>query len=225
MITNIVAIPTRFEVDMIIDMYHTIKNEVDEWLIFDNGLPIEEYEKLTTIPVSILGAEDQTIYQMWNRSWKIAKTYYQFPNLFIVNDDVAMIPNTVTALATILRSTPDLGVICPNYTRPLSDGIGNNDIEYVTITHGQGGLAGFAFMLRAELDIQYIDEKFSWWYGDDDFLKQVNLAGYKAAMAKQIPIYHVGARSSSKLLEDGIGPKIEQDRLYFNAKYGENRTI
>lgn len=225
MIKNIVTIPTRFDTSFIPNIYEALKNEVDEWLIYDNGLDDLEYEKIADLPIHIIDAYGDSIYQMWNRAWKIARTYYQFSNLFVLNDDVDLLPQTFNALATILRSNAELAAICPNYNKPLKDGIGNSNIEYVTITHGQNGLAGFAFMLKAELEIPYVDENFQLWYGDDDLVKKIHIAGYKAAKAMDIPIAHHGAKSISKLDQTKVKTMIELDRVYFNNKYNERRTI
>jgi hypothetical protein len=131
-------------------------------------------------------------------------------------------------MAYHLRAKDTTGVVFPDMDTPLNIELREPKDYETKVTQGiwgQGGMTGFCFMFKGELPIPFIDEKFSWWYGDDDFVKQVELAGFTQERVIGLPLYHVWGQSSRLVNQDELRAKIVKDNAYFNQKYGESRSI
>lgn len=93
----------------------------------------------------------------------------------VLNDDFIAGPGFVDRLQNALRA--DHAVIASPYA------FGPGGPERVDVYESQGTLrdlstrmAGFAFMIRGESGLR-LDERFRWWYGDDDLAQQACAAG------------------------------------------------
>lgn len=223
MIPIVAVIPTRFDITRLLNLIPAILNDVKDIYIMDNGLSdtdksiLHSFSKITIIP-----CYDKSIYQMWNLGIDTAiKCYTKFSYTAILNDDIAMLPNTLSVLAGFLDHYGDLVAVSPDYSRSTLSGLGILQLEFVSSTFGHGGLAGFAFMIKNEYDIR-VDEAFKWWYGDDDIVKQILRLDKKVGKVKDLPIDHYQG-SSFIHRKDELNQYISSDRMYFNQKYGENR--
>ena len=218
-----VVIPTKYSIDMLEKLLPSMKDAHDI-LILDNGLSKENRYRLFENQeiydnLFVLDARELSIYQMWNLGW----TIYPNSHLAILNDDIYFLPSTLTLLSNALSFMPDLAAICPDYNRSITEGIDNPTTQLTTSTFGRNGLAGFAFMLNTALPIPKVDENLQWWYGDDDLVYNIERAEYRVAKLLGVPVEHRQGSSSS--LDPTIPGKKEQDRLYFNQKYGESRNL
>lgn len=217
----IVIIPTRYHIGMLEDLIPSL-SDATKIYIYDNGLLPWQREALETYSqLTIINAYNMTIYEMWNDGWSKAQGEFQNPHIAILNDDIYFKPFTLSHLSKALVDHPLVAAICPDYTVSLKDDTNEYLAQYTTSTFGHGGLAGFAFMLKGELDIPKIDETFQWWYGDDELVKNIMASGYKVAILRGLPIYH--EQGSSSKMDSSIEQKISLDMYYFNKKYGENR--
>lgn len=217
----IVIIPTRYHIGMLEDLIPSL-TDATKIYIYDNGLLPWQRETLETYPqLTIIDAHNMTIYEMWNDGWSKAQREFQNPHIAILNDDIYFNPYTLSYLSKVLRDYSNIAAVCPDYTISPKDDIGKYAVQYTASTFGHGGLAGFAFMLKGELDIPKIDETFRWWYGDDDLVKNIIASGYKIAILRGLPVYH--NQGSSSKMDGSIEQKINLDIYYFNKKYGENR--
>lgn len=215
----VAVIPSRFYVEGLFRLAPVLE-DADRVYILDNGLPASA---LSILPHAynngkIIPCHEMSIYEMWNLGQNTALAEFGENYTAILNDDIFIQKNTLTALATALDNDEQVGAISPDYgiirgTEPY--------IDYVTSTFGAGGLAGFAFMIRSSLMIR-IDTAFKWWYGDDDLVKQIEAQGKRVAILRNVPLDHKPG-TSSKIL-GGLDHLIAQDRSYFNNKYGEHRT-
>lgn len=96
----------------------------------------------------------------------------------------------------------------------------------LTQTHGtykHGGMWGCAFALRAEIldnPLPSIDTQFKIWCGDDDLVKQIELAGKKVCRVEGLALKH---HASTTWLQH---PELHQmswdDVERFKAKYGDD---
>lgn len=160
----------------------------------------------------VMRSEDHghAIYRMWNAGVAAARAAGA-TEIAILNDDVILPPGALPALAAALRSASDVGVVYPDcrdvsLTGPLTDTVG---------TWGAGGMTGFAFMFRAEIDVPF-DEGFGWWYGDDAFEEAARAAGWRVCRVNGLPVRHV-ANGSAGRDWDRLAPLIEADRTRWDA--------
>jgi GT2 family glycosyltransferase len=206
----VVVIPTRYDIDMLENLLPSMK-DADEIIVLDNGLSKEKYTKLMQSDARrmgnfwILPTEGLSIYQMWNLGWAM----YPNTHLAILNDDIYFLPGTLAELSRALIDNPEIAAICPDYNRPTEAGMSPAIVVMpTTSTYGNGGLAGFAFMLNTSLPIPKIDEKFQWWYGDDDLVYNIERAGYKVAKLLGVPVAHaqgLSSRQDSTIPHDSKG--------------------
>ena len=234
MAKTVVVIPTISNLEglwrLVTQLLYKDSRSLREILIYDNGMEEDKahimwgWENFSEL-ITIRPATGASIYEMWNRGLDHAQrmeVYFKEElNVFFLNDDVQIYPGTVKILDGVLHSRPDYGAVCPDYGLTLDNPQQIEPVE-VTSTFGAGGLAGFAFMRRAKLlDVPEFDENFGWWYGDDDFVKNLEKAHYKAVKVKGLPVEHVGGASSANT--PNMQSKIAADNNYFNRKWGENR--
>jgi len=235
-IPTVVIIPIRFQAESLIKLLGSVLSDysVDKIILYDNGSEGAVgtvlhklkymYPKITTYEASGKG-----IYQMWNMGWKAALGYAEGPvNVAILNDDCFFWPGTLHTMAYHLRASDKVAVTFPDTDVPLTTELREPEDYETKVTQGiwgQGGMTGFCFVFKGELSLPFIDENFSWWYGDDDFVKQVELAGYTQEKIIGLPLYHIWGQSSRLLDQTEIQAKIVRDNAYFNQKYGESRSL
>lgn len=160
--------------------------------------------------------EDWTIYRLWNNGVKWAiKKGAEF--ICVMNDDITILPGTLKEMAAHLVSSPDVGVVYPDARRRTKDGIGDTTTHTTTTgTWGSGGMTGFCFMFRADLNIPF-DETLEWWYGDDQFEQDVRNKGLSVARIDELPIDHKPDGSASKIWDE-MSARIAHDRTIWDAR-------
>jgi GT2 family glycosyltransferase len=189
-------------------------------LLMDNGLPEAARERAAALSPSVKvqefygGNSRRSLYGMWNDAWQQARVW-QADYLFLCNDDIRILRGTAGKLAEAMdwpnrireartrrrdgRYDPaddaDLmywWLVSPDYNRPTHEGYDRNysAIERVHGTFRHGGIAGWCFMLRADIPVVPIDERFAWWCGDDDLAFKVEAAGGGVGVYRGIPVDH-----------------------------------
>jgi hypothetical protein len=199
---------------------------------FDNGSqgPLDLIEDANVMArtqvghdlAEIIDCTDIGLYQMWNmaidKAKKKAKQLHADEwNLAILNNDLIIGPHFIAGLDAALRIDERLYAVCANYDNRVVD----TPVKRVEGTYGKKGFAGFAFMVAGErLDAAGIrfDENYSWWYGDDDFVAQIDAAGGHYAMARDAKVVHLFEQTASKN-KDRLQPTIDKDRDYFFEKW------
>ena len=85
---------------------------------------------------------------------------------------------------------------------------------------GTGGLAGFAFALRAEWIAGgfRFDESMRWWYSDNDLCLELEKAGAWYGIAVDALVEHLDGGSQTAT-PDGWADIIAADRAAFEAKW------
>lgn len=225
---TIVIIPTKYAIDHLLNLLERIKlDDIDQIVILDNGHTKENWARIynwgqKNIWLEIFKVPTMTIYEMWNWGWKYAKGYAGLHigvNVAFLNDDIDIWPDSISEMAHFLRSTPGLAAVSldPNRTETMPY------VQIVDTTAGAGGMAGFAFMIKGELPIPFIDENLKLYWGDDDLVKQIRHAGYEVGVIRGLPVEHAGSLTIRQMDSEQRRRIMEQDRLYFNQKYNEHR--
>jgi hypothetical protein len=218
-IPNVVVIPTRDHAETY--CANLIKqlldqNEVDKLFIYDNRTtreggktnlecvahwPHEDYYK----KVVWRHTPSMSITQMWNHGWGSACVFgLAGPvNIAFLNDDLTIPHNFISILADRLhRDSSQPWLVCPDWTRHIDEGDESRFFanRRVRGTFREGGMCGWAFMIRGELlgqPLPPMDEQFLYWCGDDDLVKQIELYGGECHLISGLPIDHVGTATGT----------------------------
>jgi hypothetical protein len=225
----VASIPSRYRCEPLIAEVRGLLYEdaVDRVLVYDNGYGPDDAARIRAAlsgpRCTVVDAAGWPLHRMWNAGWEWAQEQGGEVSLAILNDDVSLPLGALTELEKRLRSRPDVGVVYPEggRFRKFEDGIGPGPLVN---TGGrlqeQRGMTGHAFMFRAEVrDIEKFDERFGWWYGDDDFVLKWALAGWKVCRAVGVPVKHVGMASSKGRPE--LVPIRAADGVLFRQLYPE----
>jgi GT2 family glycosyltransferase len=166
--------------------------------------------------VEVVGAPDLRIYGLWNLGIRVARARRPRCNIAFLNNDLRISPGFLRRLSAVLRSTPDLWAVSPNY-----DGRSLRGLQYVRSTFKAGGLAGFAFMVRGEVFDRFtFDEGFSWWYGEDDFVARIIAAGGRVGVLGEAKVEHIAGGSQTIRYTGEVLAAIERDRRRMWSKWG-----
>jgi GT2 family glycosyltransferase len=189
-------------------------------LVFDNGSTDGTtewlHEQAERGVLEAVDAAGMTIHQMWNRGARIATARHPTCNVAILNNDLAIGPDFCHRLAGALRSHPSLWAVSPRYDDRAIEGV-----EYVSSTFKNGGLAGFAFMVRGEIFSRIdFDEELEWWYGDDDLVAQVEASGHRVGITGATTVEHVNGGSQTISYTQDKLLALEHDVLHMYGKWG-----
>ena len=169
---------------------------------------------------------DHHIYRMWNAGRDMAKDR----TVAILNDDVALLPGSLTFMEAAMRRNPrpagwvlpewwpTLAVVYPDITADFMTLPMETEVQRTTGTWASGGMTGFCFMFRAELHLPRFDERYHWWYGDDAFELGVRDAGYGVGRVVGVPVRHQPDGSASRRWDE-LQPLIEEDRARWDASW------
>lgn len=177
---TLAVIPTRYEPERLRALLPDIETDV---LLLDNG---HEPPLPDAIDTRGLG-----IYAQWNLGWAIARER-GYEAIAILNDDIHILPGTVSLLARALWSDKRIGVTYPDKYVPLGAGMPPRmRLDAVNDPGHHRTLTGFAFCARLSMiESSPFDEGFHWHYGDDAFDRRVRDLGYSVARVIGLPIEH-----------------------------------
>ena len=183
--------------------------DYDYILAFNNGSKPETIHALADCVnqddnLRIFNAVDQTIYHMWNRGWKMAveETDGGPVNVAILNNDITIPPGFLSLMRKALRSAANVWAVYPDYNLKVKDGVNTNEFRLKPTqgTYQHGGMCGWAFMLRGEIvnyGMPYVDERFEWWYGDDDIVRNITSRGKKVCRVSGLPLDHINEATAN----------------------------
>jgi GT2 family glycosyltransferase len=221
-IPTYVIIPVRDHLDLTRDLVTQLTSQggYEAILVFDNGSTDGTAEWLAQQAAAgvleTVDAKGLTLHQMWNRGAEMATMRHPVSNLAILNNDLALGADFCRRLAGALRSDDSLWAVSPAYDDRVIDGI-----RYVSSTFKNGGLAGFAFMVRGELFATFgFDEELTWWYGDDDLVAQAEASGGHVAITDATTVTHVNGGSQTIGYTPDVVYAIERDVLHMYKKWG-----
>lgn len=161
------------------------------------------------------------LHRMWNEGVRLARCDEPRADIAVLNNDLEIGPSFLSRLQRGLRADDRVWAVSANY-----DGRDVEGIELVTSTFKNGGLAGFAFMGSAQaFDTVSFDERLRWWYGDDDFVWQIERCGRRVAIVGDATVTHVDGGSQTVVYDMETVAAIEADLAYALAKwYGPGDT-
>lgn len=180
MIPTYAVIPTRDRPEVALDCIESIREQVTATFVVNNGLPGSISPKVECPNVFFLDIKDMpipNIQKLWNTGIEYCEmaTAGIVPewNVLVLNDDVVCPPNLASRLSNMMRG---MGA---DLAYPDQFGVAPPE----GILHGTPGpvdmrtrITGYAYMLRGEARMR-LDERFGWWYGDDDLDWRCRIAG------------------------------------------------
>jgi GT2 family glycosyltransferase len=221
-IPTFVVIPVKGRLDLTCPLVTQLAEDggYETLFVLDNGSTDGTWDWLhrRSPPTGITGvaAPGLGIYEMWNLGVRLARAREPLCNIAILNNDLRIGPRFLARMAAGLRSHADLSAVSANYDQRAVDGI-----AYVRSTFKRRGLAGFAFMARGEVfDRLSFDEGFRWWYGDDDFVCQVEAAGGRVGIVGEAIVDHLGGGGQTVRYTSEVLAAIARDRRRRWAKWG-----
>ncbi len=221
-IATYVIIPVRDHLDLTRDLIAQLvaQGGHEAILVFDNGSTDGTSPWLAQQAeegaLEVVDATGMTLHQMWNMGARMATARHPVSNLAILNNDLDLGPDFCRRLARALRSDDSLWAVSPSYDDRAIDGL-----EYVSSTFKNGGLAGFAFMVRGELFATFgFDEELTWWYGDDDLVANAVASGGRVAITGATTVTHVNGGSQTIGYTPDVVFTIERDLLHMVEKWG-----
>lgn len=158
--------------------------------------------------------------------------------VLLLNNDVIVTPGWLSGLIDAFHRDPELGIVGP-MTNNISGPQKDTDAAYATIDEmfqyassvaerHRGELmyfpriVGFAMLIRKEVidSIGLLEEAFgSGNYEDDDFCLRAELAGYKAAIVKDVFIHHFGSVSFTSEGKQKYVEKLQSNSEKFYEKW------
>lgn len=161
-----------------------------------------------------VGSPGKTVYEMWNAGWQHAvKKFPDQPvDVAILNDDITLLPGSLTEMSDALRHRDDVWLVSADWRHTIAEYLEDRcefkqsaepeftGLHLVRGTYRNLGIAGWCFMLKGEKlnnPLPPIDEQFRWWCGDDDLCRNINLAGAHTAIALGVPVDHEGTATGA----------------------------
>jgi hypothetical protein len=124
-----------------------------------------------------------TIYWAWNQG--IIEGGERKEDVAILNDDLVLQRGSLRFGAKALSTGYTLMGL--NYF-DHSGAVGNLPIKEVHGTYRTGGFGGFAFIVAPGCPL--VDDRFRWWYGDDDLAHRIKAQGGRLGVAMGAPVAH-----------------------------------
>jgi GT2 family glycosyltransferase len=148
------------------------------------------------------------LHQMWND----ALSRNSGSPVAILNNDIEIGSNFISAMIAALESDKSLAVVCPNY-----DGR-DGEISYVADIQagrmdGTGGIAGWAYMIPADwADSFRFPEELTWWYGDNVLVDSIVMAGRRCGITGSTTVIHLDGGSKTG---NWTAEMVEPDRVWY----------
>ena len=205
-----------------------------DWIhLFDNGSRPESIEQiresvtvdLAEANIELLRRPNAGIYEMWNEGWSAACSDVEGPvNVAILNNDI-VIPEVgfLDTLRHALRCEPDIWAVYPDYRMDVRKHPQGRLPIILTPTRGtyqHGGMCGWAFMIRGEAPLPRIDERFEWWYGDDDLVRNITARGKKVCRVNGLPLNHRNEATANNGENEWTHGAKSRDTKRFKEKWG-----
>lgn len=220
-----IVIPTLGKNRMVISLLDYIEEEDEDILrtifVLDNGMPEGTAKDCARFPhVKVIDCKGMKIYRMWNKGVQYSIRTKPTDYIAIFNDDI--ITNTgnfLTNLVEPLDCHEDIWAACGNYDQRDCD----DYYQEVTGTFKDGGFAGFCFAVKGEAylnGLPLFEERYNWWYGDDDFLHNIHKLGKRAVMSRGAYMFHIGNGSNTiEQYTDEFNEMVAKDREIYMRKW------
>lgn len=194
--------------------------KVDRILVVGDGEEGRVLGRALPPSVSFISVPSESgIHVMWNHGLDLVKDNH----VAFINDDVKIEPGTMDKLCAALDANDDYGLVCPVY---WDGGLTEDRITTTTCRgryDGTGGIAGFCFVLAADVAQNYrFDERMTWWYGDDDVVRSVDAMGKSNVIVSGTRIFHEHSKTIKSSPPKAFAELVEQDRVIYERKWGDN---
>lgn len=230
-----VVIPVKGKRDLTQALLDQIEAQggYEKVFVFDNGAGTDDEflsrgewsdEWLTVIP-----SAGKTIHEMWNAGIRQSIATKTRCNIAILNNDLILGDNFLDELAKGLRCHPQLIAVCGNYdNREFPETVQAVQGVAAGREDGTGGFAGFQFMIKGEAfqaGLPMFDEQFEFWYGDNDFLLNIEKGGGVYGIVRDAHVVHIDGGSktagdgTSRLATQELRDAVERDRVKFEKKW------
>jgi hypothetical protein len=194
-----VVIPSRTEAVSLHRLTHQLLHDpaLDHLVIIDNGYanPGAAVPVLGGGRVTVIRDETPSIYHLWNVGYRQAVDR-GCDRVVFLNDDVALVgENWLFRLTQPLGPNSDWWATCPDHLGLTRKGA----VRSISGTFRQGGMPGYAFAIEASrFDTDPFDERFSWWYGDDVFVRGILDAGGQVGRIGGLHLKHTHSATLDK---------------------------
>lgn len=225
-VPTLIVIPVKDRLDLTRPLVEDLRAQggYDGLLIFDNGSGAETKQWLAEQgDILSFDAKGAGIHHMWNAGANYAlKVSAGHANIVFLNNDLKIGPDFITGLTTALRGGPWMAV-SPNYDNRPEIGTPVQRVQGICAERydGTGGLAGFAFAVRAELFAQgyQFPTDASWWFGDNDLTLTMDASNLTYGIALGTTVEHIGAGTAGDWNAKKWSKALAADREAFLAKW------
>lgn len=225
-----VVIPVKDNLDMTRDLVGQLYQQggYTDLLIFDNGSTDPAMvEWLANQSVAeVFDASGASIHEMWNAGVDEAVARHRgLADVVLLNNDLRVGPRFLQRLVRGLREST-AQVVCGNYDGRLGSGVQPVQGICAGVYDGRGGLAGFAFAVRAEWVASgyRFPTDMRWWFGDNDLCLSVDAAGGWYGVVADAVVTHLDGGSQTET-PDGWAEQIAADQAAFQAKWPGVRLV
>lgn len=196
----------------------------DEILIYDNGHSYEDAIRLSffaskTDKTSYVNTRGLSLHGQWNKALKYAADNSP-ANIILSNDDIEISDFLVTKLSEHLRSNDNFWIVYPANQKQYS---GLPQIKITRGTKADGGMDGCCFMVRADAfneGLPFIDERFVYWGGDDDIVRNVESMGKQQIRVDEVFVRHEESSTSTSPGFEWMQEAVASDRILLKEKWG-----
>lgn len=162
-------------------------------------------------PVMYRNCEGLNVHQAWNLGIDIAGER-DADWCCVLNDDIRLMLGAPRIAASVCP--PEVWIAGFDY-----DGHEDFKLRDAVGAFRQGGVGGFAYMIRPHIGLRY-DPRFTWWGGDDDLVWECLRRGGRAVVVEGANVIHPdGGNTSGRHYPDllaGVG----KDRELLMEKWG-----
>lgn len=222
---NIVCITTILDAPRTIELAKSYLKDASthEVLIYDNGhdnegaRQLKEFESFDTRVVYV-DTRGLSLHGQWNQALEYAKQNHPC-TITLSNDDITISDFMITTVSEVLNTSNDYWIAYPANMSQHS-----NKRPLVTRgTKADGGMDGCCFMVKSQALIDglpLIDERFTYWGGDDDIARNVEAMGKKQVRVNTVWVDHVNSATTTKPGFEWMQEAVASDRILLKEKWG-----
>lgn len=184
---------------------------IDLFVNEHDALPVVAGQLTDHERVAFHHAEPKTIYPAWN--WAIRQARSDGQLLAILNDDISLPPDPITAALEYWAGHSDVAVLGFDHTGTVPAG----RLHFCRGTIRHHGIPGFAFLVDPD-KVTEVDTQFRWWFGDDDLFFNAEKHGHRLARCS-VPVQHEAETTASTRTWTHTIRFQDQER--FKSKWGD----
>lgn len=143
----------------------------------------------------------------------------------ICNNDLVFEKGWFSAMMQVHQQQPQIRSFCPmDEQSEYTPAERFAEQDFYTGYRIRTEFVGWCYLVerKAIEEIKAFDERFGFYYQDDDFAMSLRKHSIAHAMVPGSRVHHVGAVSSTS---SGINPRFEQDRTLYHQKWGSQRGL